>query len=461
MAKLWEKTYSLDSLMEAFTVADDPVVDARLVNADCVASMAHAMMLASIGVLSKSDCDALLKELAVILDLKERAQFSIQRSDEDVHTAIENHLVRSLGDAGKRIHTGRSRNDQVLTALRLWTRGFLFSFQHACLDLTTHLLDLAQSNEKSPMPGRTHMQTAMPSSVGLWAAAYSEELLDDVALARSAFAITDCCPLGSAASYGVPLPLDRQLVSDLLGFARVQNNVLYANNSRGKFEAIVLEAVEHAALTLSKLAQDLILFSLPEFGYFTLPQELCSGSSIMPQKRNPDGLELVRARAASIAGDLVAVKGVVRALPSGYNRDFQETKAPFFRGCETGLACVRVMDMTVTRLVIHGERIRAAFTPDIFAADQVLEMAAQGMPFRDAYRKVGSDLGHLSGRDPVEAIGKRTSIGGPGNLRLEIPRATAATYSQDLVSLEREKRAKIASLVGRDIELFSDPLARN
>jgi len=346
----------------------------------------------------------------------------------------------------------------VLTALRLWTRGFLFSFQGACLRLATRLLDFAQSNEKTPMPGRTHMQTAMPSSVGLWSAAYAEELLDDIALARGAFSVADCCPLGSAASYGVPLPLDRQLVSDLLGFARVQNNVLYANNSRGKFEAIILEAVEHTALTLSKLAQDLILFSLPEFGYFTLPQELCSGSSIMPQKRNPDGLELVRARAASIAGDLAAVKGVLRGLPSGYNRDFQETKAPFFRGCEAGLGCVRVMDVTVTRLVVHGERMRAAFTPDIFAADQALEMAAQGTPFRDAYKIVGTDLGSLSSRDPAEALGKRTSIGGPGNLRLEVPRASAAAFSRELMGMESEKRAKILALAGRDIELFSDPL---
>jgi argininosuccinate lyase len=458
MAKLWEKTYTLDSLMEAFTVADDPVMDARLVNADCVASMAHAAMLSSIGILSKADSDALRRELGGILDLNARGTFTIQRSDEDVHTAIENHLVRALGDAGKRIHTGRSRNDQVLTALRLWNRGFLFALQRASHGLAVRLLDFAQANEKTPMPGRTHMQTAMPSSVGLWAAAYAEELLDDISLARGAFGITDCCPLGSAASYGVPLPLDRQLVSDLLGFARVQNNVLYANNSRGKFEAITLEAVEHTVLTLSRMAQDLILFSLPEFGYFSLPPELCTGSSIMPQKRNPDALELLRARAASVGADLMGVKAVTRALPSGYNRDFQETKAPFFRGCETGLACVRVMDLTVSKLVVNGARLRAAFTPDIFATDQALEMAAQGVPFREAYRKVGAELEGLSGRDPVEALEKRKSIGAPGNLRLDVPRAVAAGYAQELSTLETEKRAKIAALAGREVELFSDPL---
>ena len=458
MGKLWEKTYSLDSLIEAFTVGDDPSNDARLVNADCVASMAHARMLASIGILSGKDADALQKELVAIIALNDERRFSIQRTDEDVHTAIEDHLVRTLGDAGRRIHAGRSRNDQVLTALRLWNRGFLFSFQRACLDLISRLLDLAQANEKTPMPGRTHMQIAMPSSVGLWAAAWAEELLDDVALARGAFSLTDCCPLGSAASYGVPLPLDRQLVSDLLGFSRVQNNVLYANNSRGKLEAVVLEAVEHAALTLNRMAQDLILYSMPELGYFTLPQEMCSGSSIMPQKRNPDGLELVRAKAAAIAGDLAAVKAVTRSLPSGYNRDFQETKAPFFRGCETGLACVRVMDLTVQKLVINPDRLRAAFTPDIFATDRALESVVEGIPFREAYRKVGTDLGSLVNRDPVEAIARRTSIGAPGNLRLQVPRAIAAEYAQELSRAEGEKTARVTALAGREVQLFRDPL---
>ena len=461
MGKLWEKTYSLDALIEAFTVGDDPALDARLVNADCVASMAHAAMLESIGILSHDDKAALVKELGAIISLNEKGRFTIQRSDEDVHTAIENHLVRALGDPGKRIHTGRSRNDQVLTALRLWTRGFLFSWQKACLSLVDRLIDFAQANQKVPMPGRTHMQIAMPSSVGLWAAAHAEELLDDIGLARAAFSLVDCCPLGAAASYGVPLPLDRQQTADLLGFGRVQNNVLYANNSRGKFESIVLSTVEQAAMTAGRLAQDLILFSMPEFGYFTLPEELCSGSSIMPQKRNPDGLELVRARSASISGDLAAVKGVLHALPSGYNRDFQDTKGPFFRGCETGLACIRVMDLTVEKLVVNADRLRAAFTPEIYATDRALEMVADGVPFREAYREVGKNLGALSKRDPADAIAKRTSIGTPGNLRLDLARALSAEYAEDLSRVEAEKAARIASLTGRQVELFRDPLSRS
>ena len=458
MAKLWEKTYSLDALMEAFTVGNDHVLDARLVNADCVASMAHAKMLSSIGILSKPECDSLMKELAGIIHLNAEGKFSISRSDEDVHTAIENHLVRALGDTGKRIHAGRSRNDQVLAALRLWSRGFLFTFQDACLGLISRLLDFAETHARVPMPGRTHTQLAMPSSVGLWAGAFAEELLDDAALARGAFSILDCCPLGSAASYGSPLPANREMVAELLGFSRVQNNVLYANNSRGKFESIALDAVEQTALTLSKMAQDLILFSLPEFGYFTLPLELCTGSSMMPQKRNPDGLELVRAKSAAISADVLAIKTMIRSLPTGYNRDFQETKGPFFSGCEAGLGCVRIMDLTFEKLVVNAEKLRAGFQPEIFATDKALELAAGGMPFRDAYKEVGASLQTLASRDPVEAIEKKKSTGSTGNLRLDVPRGQAAEHRAWKESQEKLKSEKVARLAGSAVELFRDPL---
>jgi argininosuccinate lyase len=458
MAKLWEKAYSLDALVEAFTVGDDYRLDSRLVNADCVASMAHAQMLAAIGILTPADRDALHAELARIISRNGEGAFVIRPSDEDVHTAIENHLVAAIGEAGKRIHTGRSRNDQVLAALRLWTRGFLFSFHEAGIDLCERLLGLAEAHALTPMPGRTHLQTAMPSSVGLWAAAYAEELLDDLDLAHHAFTMLDCCPLGSAASYGVPLPLDRERVADLLGFSRVQNNVLYAGNSRGKLEAVALEAVEHSVLTLSRMAQDLILFSLPEFGYFTLPPELCSGSSIMPQKKNPDGLELIRGKSAAISADLLAMKTLMRALPGGYNRDLQETKGPYFRSCEQGLGCVRIMDVTVQKLVVNKDRLKRAFTPDIFATDRALELVSDGTPFRDAYRAVGSSLDSLSERDPVEAIKARKSTGAPGNLRLDVPRAVVAREREWLDQARRAKDERISALAGVEVELFQDPM---
>jgi argininosuccinate lyase len=458
MAKLWEKTYTLHGLMEAFTVGEDPALDSRLVNADCVASMAHAAMLRKIGILSGTEHEALHAELARIIDRNGRGEFAISKSDEDVHTAIENHLVAALGNAGKKIHTGRSRNDQVLAALRLWSRGFLFAFHAAGLALAGRLLELAEVHMRTPMPGRTHLQTAMPSSVGLWASAFAEELLDDLFLSRNAFTLLDCSPLGSAASYGVPLPLDREMVAELLGFSRVQNNVLYVHNSRGKLESIALEAVEQAVLTLSRMAQDLILFSLPEFGYFTLPPELCSGSSIMPQKKNPDGLELVRARSAAISAHVLSMKTVLRALPSGYNRDLQETKGPYFRGCEEGLGCVRIMDLTIEKLVVNEPALRAAFAPEIFATDRALELVSEGIPFRDAYREVGRSLETLAGRDPVQSIARTTSTGAPGNLRLDVGRAAAAKEAQWLEVLEHGKRECISRLAGREVDLFKDPL---
>ena len=234
-------------------------------------------------------------------------------------------------------------------------------------------------------------------------------MLDDLSLFHHAFTLVDCSPLGSAASYGVPLPLDREMVAGLLGFSRVPDNVLYSNNDRGKLESIVLEAVEHAVLTLSRMAQDLILYSLPELGYFTLPAELCSGSSIMPQKRNPDGLELVRARSASVSARLLSMKMVLRSLPSGYNRDLQETKGPYFRGCEEGLACVRIMDLTVGKLIVNDAALRGGFAPEIFATDRALQLVAEGVPFRDAYRDVGRSLDKVPAMGPVEAIARRTS----------------------------------------------------
>ncbi len=438
-------------------MGEDYVLDRRLVNADCVASMAHAVMLGSIGLLKTDEVGALKRELASIIALHAKDKFPIQRSDEDVHTAIENRLTAALGDPGKKIHTGRSRNDQVIAALRLWTRGFLFAFQKACLSLAERLLVMADAHRSTPMPGRTHMQLAMPSSVGLWAAAYAEEILDDAALAHGVFPIVDSCPLGSAAGYGVPLALDREMTSKLLGFSKLQNNVLYAHNSRGKFESIVLGAVEQAGLTLSRMAQDLILFSMPEFGYFTLPAELCTGSSIMPQKKNPDALEIMRAKSSSISADRAAIAAILRALPSGYNRDLQETKGPFFRACETGLSCLRVMELTVSKLTVNAKKLLGAFTPEIFATDRALELVSGGTPFRDAYREVGKNLDKLEGSDPVDAILKKKSIGATGNLNLGVPRAAARTLGHELEEEEDLSRSRIKELAGMDVELFSDP----
>jgi len=458
-AKLWQKNYSLDTLIEFFTVGEDHILDRDLVAADCAGSIAHGAMLEKIGILSEEEFKSLRDELVSIAALGH--EFPISRGDEDVHTAVENRLTEVLGDAGKKIHTGRSRNDQVIVDLRLYSKGFIHAFRESLLSLVQALLSLAGKHKDVPMVGRTHMQIAMPSSVGLWAASFAEELLDDCRLINTAYELNDQLPLGSAASYGVPLPLDRDMVAELLGFSKVQNNVLYANNSRGKFESVLLQAVYQTALTLSKMAQDMILFSMPEFGYFTLPDPLCSGSSIMPQKKNPCGLELVRAKTASVGGCADTVLNIIKALPSGYNRDFQETKGPFMNGCNTGFACVEVCMLSAKSLTINREACIKAFTPEVFATDKAIELVSKGTPFRDAYKEVGLSLDKLESEDPEASIGKKTYPGTTGNLNLE-----AAEQDLNNARTAHEKQAAqfksvIKELTGTDsLEIYRRPFEK-
>jgi len=423
MAKLWQKNYDLDKTAEAFTVGDDYVLDAVLIEADVLGSIAHAKMLEKIGVLTTEEFKQLKDGLVGTLEAACEGAFGITAADEDVHTAVENRLVQLLGDLGKKLHTGRSRNDQVLVDTRMYLREQLLAISSATAVLAAALTDFARAHEFVPMPGRTHTQRAMPSSVGLWAGAFAEALADDLALLDTAYALADQCPLGSAASYGVALPLDRELTAELLGFAKVQNNVLYANNSRGKFGAVAVFACDAVMLDLAKLSGDMIWFATPEFGYFRLPDEYCPGSSIMPQKKNPGPLELIRAKASGVAAALVQITGIIRALPSGYNRDLQETKAPLMRALDTTRACLEMMTLLVGTLGVDAERLRASFTPELFAADAAIELAAGGVPFRDAYRQVGATLDKLAARDPEENIRSKTHTGAPGNLGLDALKA--------------------------------------
>jgi argininosuccinate lyase len=419
MAKLWQKTTTLDALIESYTVGRDFDLDQQLLPADALASMAQARHLAKIGLVTPAEADALVAELGcIVLDWK-AGTFRVLRSDEDCHTAIENRLTERLGDAGKKIHTGRSRNDQVLTALRVYGRSRLEQVRGGILDLAADLSAFARAHQGVPMPGRTHLQTGMPSSVGLWAAAWAEELLDTLVLADAAYRLLDRSPLGFAASYGVPLPLDREYSASLMGFASVHRNVLAASHSRGKGEAAVLDVLDQVGLTLSRMAQDLILFSLPEFGYFRLPAELCTGSSIMPQKKNPDALELTRAKSATLSSYAALVKNVLRSQPSGYNRDLQETKEPYFRGLDLAAEMVAILGLTIRRLEVVPAALEKAFTPDIFATDAAYEQVRAGATFRDAYRDVGLNLDRLVGRDPKQTIADRTHTGSAGNLGLD------------------------------------------
>lgn len=419
MTKLWAKGYQLNQVVEDFMTGDDPLLDLRIARYDCIASIAHAKMLSSIGILSPVECKQLVTTLGEILELVDNGKFTIENSQEDVHTAIENYLVNALGDVGKKIHTARSRNDQVLTALRLYSKHELRTIMAKLIATMEVLHDFAVKYQNIPYVGRTHYQKAMPSSIGLWMGALLESLLDDATLIIDSYKLIDQSPLGSAASYGVSLPIDRQLCNDLLGFAKVQNNVLYANNSRGKFESVIIHALSQIMLDLSKLATDVILFSAPEMGYLNLPQEFCPGSSLMPNKKNPDPFELIRAKSATVMANLWQVMEISRALPSGYNRDLQETKRPLFDSLDTVGQTLEVVAIIMAQVSANEEKCLAGFTPEVFATDYALQLAVQGVPFRDAYGQVAANLQNSGLNDPVQNILAKTHLGATGNLGLD------------------------------------------
>jgi argininosuccinate lyase len=420
----------VDADVLAYTAGQDRTLDLALVEADCMGTAAHVAMLARVPVkpplLSRADARRVADVLRDVAASAAAGAFEITLEDQDVHLAVERRLTETLGDLGKRVHVCRSRNDQVAVDLRLYGRVRLLEAAAAAGELARSLAAFARAHEKVPMVGRTHMQPAMPSSVGLWASAWAEGLLDDLSLLMAAYELNDQCPLGSAASYGVPVPIDRQLVSDLLGFSRPIPNVLHANHARGKMESIILAALAQAMLTLSRLAQDLILFSMPEFAYFRLPAEFTTGSSIMPQKRNPDVPELLRAKAAKVLGYSHLVAEILRAAPSGYNRDLQETKAPFMEGCELAISSLRILRPLVERLEIDPVALRRAFGPDVFATDRALELVAGGMPFRDAYDEVKAHLGDLAARSPDDALAAKRHLGAPLGLDFDALDARAA-----------------------------------
>jgi len=405
-----------------YTAGKDRVLDLALAAADCMGTAAHVTMLARVPVkpplLEARHARQIIAELReVYLDAAE-GRFAITLEDQDVHLAVERRLTERLGDVGKRVHVCRSRNDQIAVDLRLYAKVRLQEAIGAAAWLARMLVALAQRHEKAPMVGRTHMQPAMPSSVGLWASAWAESLLDDIQLLQTAYDLNNRSPLGSAASYGVPVPIDRQLTSDLLGFARPVHNVLHANQTRGKLEAIILSALGQVMLTLSRLAQDLIIFSMPEFGYFRIPAEFTTGSSIMPQKRYPDVLELLRAKAAKVLSHAHFVAEIVRASPSGYNRDLQEAKEPFLDGFELTIRSLRILAPLMAGLEVDEAALRAAFTPDVFATDRALELVAAGRPFRDAYHEVKAHLDQLAGQSPDEALAAKNHLGAPLGLDL-------------------------------------------
>ncbi len=437
MTRLWQKGYEVNEQVARFEATQNSALDARLIRHDVWGSLAHTAMLRKIGILTETEHQALHKALREILELEQKHEFTIAPSDEDVHTSVENYLSATAGVAGKKIHMARSRNDQVLVDLRLYAKEQLHDVAAKLSQLCDALLTFAEAHAAIPMPGYTHMQRGMLSSVGLWAASFAESLLDDEQLLATAYQLNDQCPLGSAAGYGVPVPIDRQYTSDLLGFARVQHNVITVQNSRGKIEAAIVQALAQIMLDLSKLAQDILLFTTTEYGFFQVPQELASGSSIMPQKRNLGVMELVRARAQTMLALQQQILGIVTGLPSGYNMDYQETKRPFMEALDIAQDSLEVCALVVGALNVDSERLVAACTFELFATDRAYVLStAANLPFRDAYRIVAAEvLAQLDRRQapPVEdqeqlvqRLAARGHLGGPGNLGLPTVREQLA-----------------------------------
>jgi len=432
------KVGAVDRRVLEYTAGQDIELDLQLVTADCIGTAAHVTMLSRLRgaarIFTAKERKKVIQQLVRIMRSARQGKFRITLADQDVHLAVERALTKSLGELGKKVHTARSRNDQVAVDLRLFAKEELLGVIKETAKLATGLLQFARKHERLPMVGRTHMQPAMPSSVGLWASAYAEDLSDDLASLIHAYSLTDQCPLGSAAGYGVPFPIDRKLVSELLDFGRPMHNVLHAANARGKNEAVVLSTLAQVMMSLSRFAQDVLIFSMPEFGYFRLPETVGTGSSIMPQKNNPAVLELVRAKAAMLIAEASGVHQLVNGLPGGYNRDLQETKAPLMHGFRTVHASLQIVEQVVAGLKVDRRTLRNAFTAEVFAADKALEMVAEGMPFRDAYEYVKAHLGALARTDPEEAVAKKTHLGGTGALRLgalEQRFKTAASFAQE------------------------------
>ena len=392
MSKLWDKGVDLDKAVEAFTVGKDPELDNVLIPYDCKASIAHARMLGEMGYLENNEVGKLVMELENIITLHREDNFTIKVSQEDCHTAIEEYLVEQLGDVGKKIHTARSRNDQVLTALRLYYKEVLQEIIDLGEGWIKVLGKFGEENYDVSFPGYTHMQKAMPSSMAMWAGAYVDGMKDDLSMLKSVAKLIDQSPLGSAAGYGVPIKIDKEMTAKEMGFDRVQNNPIYCQLSRGKFELSILHGLGQIMLTINRLASDLILYSMTEFGYISLPEEFCTGSSIMPQKKNPDVLELLRGSYHIISGYETQVKGLTANLISGYNRDIQLSKEPIMQGINLGIDCFKISATVIEALKVNKDICDAAMTDELFETEKAYKLVEKGIPFREAYRQVADAI---------------------------------------------------------------------
>ena len=417
---LWQKPgVAVDTQIQAFLAGDDVLLDREFFLHDIAASGAHAEGLQRIGILSGDELDGLKRELALLADDFRNGAFVLDERFEDGHSAIEARLTERLGDAGRKIHTGRSRNDQILVATRLWLKEKLARVAGLGREIAKVALDRAEAEKNLPIPGYTHIQRAVVSSAGMWWAGWAEAFIDDAIRAADTLKLVDANPLGTAAGYGVNLKLDREHTTQALGFARMQVSPIYAQLSRGKFELAALEALGSATLDLRRLAWDLSLYTTAEFGFVALPAQYTTGSSIMPNKRNPDVIELMRATHASVAAARTEIEQLL-SLPSGYQRDLQASKGAIFHGFGRGLAALELLPALLANLEWREDRIRAAIDSGMYATDAAVEAAIAGVPFREAYKAAAASADSAGqGRTPEGSLAARTSPGAAADLRLD------------------------------------------
>ena len=442
--KLWQKDFDISKEIETFTIGKDRELDRLLAAHDVLGTLAHIQMLQSIGLLTQAECTALSRELKQLHHEAEQGRFEIEDGVEDVHSQVELVLTRRLGDMGKKIHSGRSRNDQVMLDLKLYIRAQLQAVVIAIRDLFNRLIDLSDRYKGVLIPGYTHYQIAMPSSFGLWFGAYAESLVDDMHMLYAAFRVANKNPLGSAAGYGSSFPLDRKMTTELLGFDDLNYNVVYAQMGRGKTERIVSDAIASVASTLAKMAQDVTLYMSQNFGFLSFPDRLTTGSSIMPHKKNPDVFELVRSKCNKINALPNEIALITGNLASGYHRDLQTIKECFLPVFEELKSCLHISEYMLKHIVINENAIEDDRYKYLFSVEAVNDAVWKGMSFRDAYKKVGSDI--QAGKfEPIRKV-NHTHEGSIGNLcHDEIKRLMREAYER--FAFKRMERAK-AKLLG-------------
>lgn len=419
--KIWDKGSTAHSLVEQFTSGDDITYDQQLVAHDVYGSLAHVAMLKKVGIISASDYTKISTELQAILKKYEQGAYALTAEDEDVHSRIEFDISQKHPEAGAKMHSGRSRNDQVLVDMRLYSKDELIQVVKQLQSTIHTFISFAKKHAAVPMPGYTHMQRAMLSSVGLWAGQFAESLLDDMSSLDASYNLNDQSPLGSGAAYGVSLPLDRAYTAELLGFSKVQNNALYCQNSRGKIEGNIVHSLVQVMLTLSRFAGDMMLFTTQEFNYFSVPSELTTGSSIMPQKKNMDIMELLRSRVQVIIQNEALILSMQHGLISGYNRDLQELKKPFMQSFAIVKQSLGIVQLLVEGMEVNEEIMKKNLSPDMNAAYHAYKLSDEkGIPFRDAYIEVGKNLKDIPDYDPAVVLKDTKVQGGAGNIALEV-----------------------------------------